>query len=61
MQSYAGRGELNKNPAIVGRDQNSRALSLQAGYVASCRAFSAAFDSEGNFRPRPEIVNHRSE
>lgn len=24
-------------------------LSLQAGYVASCRAFSAAFDGEGNF------------
>ncbi len=24
-------------------------LSLQAGYVASCRAFSAAFDGEGHF------------
>lgn len=52
MQSYAG-GEggigIKKIPAIRQGFKILSFLSLQAGYVASCRAFSAAFDGEGNF------------
>ncbi|EFQ5025889.1 hypothetical protein H0C30_001854 [Salmonella enterica] len=47
MQSYAG-GEggigIKKIPAIRQGFKILSFLSLQAGYVASCRAFSAAFD-----------------
>jgi hypothetical protein len=39
-----------KNPRREAGILNSELnLSLQAGYVTSCRAFSAAFDGEGNF------------
>ncbi|CDN02842.1 conserved hypothetical protein [Klebsiella quasipneumoniae subsp. quasipneumoniae] len=49
--SYAGGGwrQIKKIPAIRQGFSILSGLNLQRSYVASCRAFSAAFDGEGDF------------